>query len=785
MSITPENAPFRPAYVRDSNGLYYRIGGGSTEAGPSVDVQPPTIPTGFATTALSTTGFTVTWAPATDNVGVTGYEVERNGTPIATVTGTTYTASGLPASTPYTIRVRARDIAGNWSGWSLGWAVTTATPAAYVYVNFTVSGSTFSPEIETTGTMTGTIDWLDPSDTVIATGPTPTLNLGQPASRVIRMRVNGADANRVRVVNIGYYYGDDIGYYETVPASYNHPAQPVTGIAGLPNLPNLVYFLAARTPLSGFVNFTGLSQLTMIECFQAHVNSINLTGCTSLIRFCFEANDWDPNIPIDLNPVAPTLKDLRMAGSRTGAINFAPMTQNFVALWHWCVREQIFTNHPASSRFPVVDEYWEWGCTNVADNSPGGLFQINSPASRDVRASYSQGWRVFDDAGRVAAGPAATGSFDFTNAGLTSVLLHTTSVWRGILLNNNPGITSSNVDQILSIANSWNTSGGSIQLTGCSPPSNASVPVIAALRARGWTVNTEAPLGGAIPVPIAGFSVSPSSPQQNVSAVVSDTSTNADTWNWNFGSGATPGTASTRGPHNVTWSTTGNKTVTLNVTNGSGADGESQNIIVIIQPAAPSDLWTDSFDRVAANVAAFGNGWHAAATGEIASLDGANLVRSSPGGAYYRLMTPTTVALPNDLGIEVVAPNTSWVAYSGIGVRYNTANASGIKAFLFGPTQCIIGNTADWAIDNADITLVSGFPAGWAGVGDHAFRLEVRGQRADVFADGQHVGYRLLTGLTWANDGLANAQVGIVGDPAGGPRQYRSIRVFPVTGTSP
>lgn len=29
MSLTPENAPLQPAYIRDADGLYYAIGGGS------------------------------------------------------------------------------------------------------------------------------------------------------------------------------------------------------------------------------------------------------------------------------------------------------------------------------------------------------------------------------------------------------------------------------------------------------------------------------------------------------------------------------------------------------------------------------------------------------------------------------------------------------------------------------------------------------------------------------------------------------------------------------------
>jgi chitodextrinase len=60
-------------------------------------------------------------------VGVTGYEVLRNGAVVGTATGTSYTASGLSASTAYTFAVRAYDAAGNRSSSSGTVSVTTSS----------------------------------------------------------------------------------------------------------------------------------------------------------------------------------------------------------------------------------------------------------------------------------------------------------------------------------------------------------------------------------------------------------------------------------------------------------------------------------------------------------------------------------------------------------------------------------------------------------------------------------------------------------------------------------
>jgi chitodextrinase len=72
------------------------------------------------------------WTAATDNVGVTGYLVERcqgaactTFAQIVMVRGTTYNDTGLAANTSYSYRVRATDAAGNLSPYSNVMSATT------------------------------------------------------------------------------------------------------------------------------------------------------------------------------------------------------------------------------------------------------------------------------------------------------------------------------------------------------------------------------------------------------------------------------------------------------------------------------------------------------------------------------------------------------------------------------------------------------------------------------------------------------------------------------------
>ncbi|SDL01502.1 glycoside hydrolase family 6 protein [Streptomyces indicus] len=99
-------------------------GGGDPDP---VDTTAPTVPTGLKTTAKTSSSVSLEWTASTDNVGVTGYDVYRDGAKANStpVTGTSFTDTGLSASTAYSYTVRARDAAGNVSAASPALSVTT------------------------------------------------------------------------------------------------------------------------------------------------------------------------------------------------------------------------------------------------------------------------------------------------------------------------------------------------------------------------------------------------------------------------------------------------------------------------------------------------------------------------------------------------------------------------------------------------------------------------------------------------------------------------------------
>lgn len=96
--------------------------------GSAPDTQAPSNPANLSASNVTTTTVDLSWNASSDNVGVTAYDVYQGNTVIATVSGTSRQVTGLSSSTAYSFRVRAKDAAGNVSGFSNTVNVTTATP---------------------------------------------------------------------------------------------------------------------------------------------------------------------------------------------------------------------------------------------------------------------------------------------------------------------------------------------------------------------------------------------------------------------------------------------------------------------------------------------------------------------------------------------------------------------------------------------------------------------------------------------------------------------------------
>ncbi|MEK6275748.1 MAG: Ig-like domain-containing protein [Actinomycetota bacterium] len=136
----------------------------ATTTGP--DTQPPTTPTGLSATAVSSTRIDLGWTASTDNVGVTGYRIYRDGSLLTTVgpSPTTYSDTTVTQSTTYTYTASAIDAMTNESLQSDPASATTPTPDTEPPTTPTSLGAT--------AVSTAQIDlgWTDSTDNVGVTG---------------------------------------------------------------------------------------------------------------------------------------------------------------------------------------------------------------------------------------------------------------------------------------------------------------------------------------------------------------------------------------------------------------------------------------------------------------------------------------------------------------------------------------------------------------------------------------------------------------------------------------
>ncbi|MGI8886634.1 MAG: fibronectin type III domain-containing protein [Gaiellaceae bacterium] len=93
------------------------------------DTSAPSSPTGLAVSDVTTSSLTLRWNASSDNVGVTGYDVARNGTKMESTASTTSSQTGLACGTSYWFGVEALDAAGNRSPRVSVNATTSSCPA--------------------------------------------------------------------------------------------------------------------------------------------------------------------------------------------------------------------------------------------------------------------------------------------------------------------------------------------------------------------------------------------------------------------------------------------------------------------------------------------------------------------------------------------------------------------------------------------------------------------------------------------------------------------------------
>jgi chitodextrinase len=214
------------------------------------DTQAPSTPTSLASSNLAPTSVTLSWNASTDNVGVTGYEVSRDGVLLDTVTATSFDDTGLTAGTSYAYSVIAIDAADNGSPPAM-LSVTTpsaadtqppTTPGSLVFSNVTSTSVTLTwsaatdnvgvtgYQVSRDGSPLTTTAALSFTDSPLSPGTTyqysvvavdAATNASAPSSATIATGSSGGTSNTIRVNAGGPAYVDSLGQTWAADTGYS------------------------------------------------------------------------------------------------------------------------------------------------------------------------------------------------------------------------------------------------------------------------------------------------------------------------------------------------------------------------------------------------------------------------------------------------------------------------------------------------------------------------------------------------------------------------------------
>jgi hypothetical protein len=203
--------------------------------GGGTDTTPPTAPGSLTATATGPTSVQLNWAASSDNVGVTGYQIFRDGssTPLVTVAGTvtSYVDNSVVASTTYSYTVKAKDAAGNLSTASN--TATATTPAggggggsATTFASDDVTIDQTVPDAQPSATASRVATDNSPVNNALIRFP-PTLPAGCTTVTGVALTVTVGSSTDDNSVKGGDFYLTDNAAWTQSAVSWNTAPKPV------------------------------------------------------------------------------------------------------------------------------------------------------------------------------------------------------------------------------------------------------------------------------------------------------------------------------------------------------------------------------------------------------------------------------------------------------------------------------------------------------------------------------------------------------------------------------
>jgi PQQ-dependent dehydrogenase (s-GDH family) len=290
------------------------------------DIEVPTAPSNLIAANVTQSSLTLSWAAATDNIAVTGYDIYQNAIKINTlpVTVLTYNVTDLTALTAYSYYVIARDAANNLSASSNEITVTTPdTQAPAAPTGLTTSGLTAVSVVLT---------WLPSTDNIAVTG----YDVYQNNVKINTVPVTATNYSVTGLVTASSY----IFFVKAFDNSGNTSANSNTVSVTTPDViaPSAPAILVSSnvTATSVTLSWVAATDNVAVTGYDVYRNGIkintsvvtaltyNVTGLTAATAYSFyvQARDAAANLSASSDSINVTTTAAPALCSGTGTINF-------------------------------------------------------------------------------------------------------------------------------------------------------------------------------------------------------------------------------------------------------------------------------------------------------------------------------------------------------------------------------------------------------------------------------------------------------------------------------
>lgn len=384
----------------------------------AADTTKPTVPSSVVGTATSGTQVNLSWTASTDNVGVTGYSIERctgasctTWAQIATATGTTYSDAGLTVATTYRYRMRATDAAGNFSSYStiksvktLDDQAPTAPPSLSATVNsavkITLTWTAATDNVKVTGYRIESCTGAGCSDySQIATTTTALTyaNIGLAPVTTYQYRVRANDA----AGNLSAY---STSASATTSADTTKPTTPTALTAAVVSNNQVNLSWMASTDAVGVTGYRierciGTTCTNYVQIATSTTPAYSNTGLTAATsyRYRVRANDAAGN----LSSYSSVVTAVTQATDTQAPTAPSSLTATATSSTQIAVNWSVSTDNVGVTAYRV-ERCQEAGCSNFAQIAtvPANTFNDNGLASG---ANYTYRVRAQDAANNLSA----------------------------------------------------------------------------------------------------------------------------------------------------------------------------------------------------------------------------------------------------------------------------------------------------------------------------------------------------------------------------------------------